>query len=344
MPTTFIVQGTVMANAFGFINVASLNSLDAISVLVFGSITANYIYPYLAKNGIKIPTTYKFALGSALGALAIAWAMFVEHMIHHAYKTRGGRINVLWQSPAYLLIGFGEIFAVSAAYEVAFTASPPDKKVLASATNIFCVGGLPNLLCIILYHSCSHWFTNSHGTQNIGHIEDYATAHVGKYFFVLLCIMIFGVILNVLPSIRGYVESIEERATDIIRTPAIRKSPLRRPAMGSSDEETPLVTPRTKKYQDYVKFGSGPIYARSGSMRAGPSLSRSDLPGGHIEHVQYKYIPKLYGSESLSTSRVQVATGPDGKPIKVGSLPATAAKSKQLQAPPANLDRMHSMS
>jgi proton-dependent oligopeptide transporter, POT family len=345
MPTTFIVQGTVMANAFGFLNVASLNSLDAISVLVFGSITANYIYPYLAKNGIKIPTTYKFALGSALGALAILWAIFVEHLIHHAYQTRGERINVLWQSPAYLLIGVGEIFAVSAAYEVAFTASPPDKKVLASAMNIFCVGGVPNMLCIVLYHLCSHWFTNSHGTANIGHVEDYATAHVGKYFFVLLSIMVFGVILNVLPWVRGYVESIEDRATDIVRTPAIGKSPLSRPtASPSYDEETPLLTPRTKKYQDYLKFASGPVYARSGSMRAGPSMSQSDLPGGHVKHVQYKQIPKLYGSEPAKSSRVQVATGPDGKPIKAGSLAAAAAKQKKPQAPPPNLDRIHSMS
>jgi POT family proton-dependent oligopeptide transporter len=366
MPTTFIVQGTVMANAFGFLNVASLNSLDAISVLVFGSITANYIYPYLAKNGIKIPTTYKFAMGSALGAMAIVWAILVEYMIHHAYQTKGERISVLWQSPAYLLIGFGEIFAVSAAYEVAFTASPPDKKVLASATNIFCVGGLPNLLCIILYHSCSNWFTNSKGTQNIGHVEDYATAHVGKYFFVLLCIMMFGVILNILPCVRKYVESIEDRAMDIVRTPALGKSPttmMRMRPTAAADEETPLIlvtTPRTKKYQDYLKFGSGPVYARSGSMRAGPSLGRADLPGGHIKHVQAKYIPKLYGSESsIVPTRVQIATGPDGKPIKAGSLPAGSKKKKNNSSTPSaisppnvtsknhnknNLDKMHSMS
>ena len=64
MPTTFIVQGSVMSKAFGVVDVASMNSLDTISVLFFGSITANYLFPYLAKRGIKIPTTYKFAIGS----------------------------------------------------------------------------------------------------------------------------------------------------------------------------------------------------------------------------------------------------------------------------------------
>jgi POT family proton-dependent oligopeptide transporter len=321
MPTTFIVQGTVMSNAFGIFDVASMNSLDALSVLFFGSITANYVYPYLARKGIKIPTTYKFAIGSALGSLAIVWAIFVENMIHTTYHSTGEKVNVLWQAPCYMLIGLGEIFAVSAAYEVAFTASPPDKKVLASATNIFCVGGLPNMICITLYHSCSKWFTNSNGTTNIGHIEDYTTAHVGKYFTVLLSVMVFGIILNVQPWVKGYVESIEERATELVKTPHIGKSPPIAATRRGDQEATPLLatTPRTRKYQEYLKYGSGPVYARSGSMRAGPSLSRSDLPGGKVKKVKRKFIPKLYGSQP-EAPRVQVATGLDGKPIKAGIL------------------------
>jgi hypothetical protein len=189
-------------------------------VLVFGSITANCIYPYFLKRGIKIPTTYKFAIGSVLGSLALAWAIVVEKMIHSTFEQTGEQVNVLWQAPSYILIGFGEIFAVSTAYEVAFTASPPDKKVLASATNIFCVGGLPNMICIALIHFCRKWFTNSHGNENIGHVEDYASAHVGNYFVVLLSIMIFGVFINVLPWVKEYVESIEEQASDLAKTPS----------------------------------------------------------------------------------------------------------------------------
>jgi POT family proton-dependent oligopeptide transporter len=56
-----------------------MNSLDAISVLVFGYLTASHIYPALAKRGIKLATTYKFAIGSSLGGeLAIVWALIVE--------------------------------------------------------------------------------------------------------------------------------------------------------------------------------------------------------------------------------------------------------------------------
>ena len=314
MPTTFIVQGAVMTKAFGFIDVASMNSLDAFSVLFFGAITSSYIYPGLASRGVKVPTTYKFAIGSGLGALAICWALVVERMIHAAYERDGGQICVLWQAPAYVLIGWGEIFAVSAAYEVAFTASSPDKKALASATNIFCVGGLPNILCILLYHVCSPWFENSHGTTAIGHIDDYATAQVGKYFYVLLGVMLFGVLINILPSVRDFVNDIENRAADLLKTPVLSKRHF-----GGRDEETDertaLLTPTSRKYQDYLKYGEAPVLYKMGSMRAGPSLSKREL--GKTKPIQYKNVSKLYhGEEGNVTPRAIV--GFDGKPIRAG--------------------------
>jgi POT family proton-dependent oligopeptide transporter len=87
-----------MIKAFGFIDVASMNSLDAISVLVFGYLTASHIYPALAKRGIKLATTYKFAIGSSLGALVIVWALIGEQMIHHAYQKDGRQTSVLRQA------------------------------------------------------------------------------------------------------------------------------------------------------------------------------------------------------------------------------------------------------
>lgn len=142
------------------------------------------VYPWLNEIGVKISTTYKFAIGSALGALAIAWALLVEIWIHNAYEQTGQEISILWQGMSYILIGAGEIFAVSAAYEAAFTASPPEKKVLASAINLFCIGGIPNVICMALYNACQGWFHNSHGTTKITRLEDYATANVDKFLLL----------------------------------------------------------------------------------------------------------------------------------------------------------------
>eukprot|EP00977_Amphora_coffeiformis_P001021 scaffold220_cov169-Amphora_coffeaeformis.AAC.1 len=259
MPTTFIVQGTVMRKAFGFVDPATINLVDTVSVLVFGYLAGSYFYPALQKRNIKIPTTYKFAIGSFLGVLSILWALFVEAKIHHAYHYEDGRqISILWQAPSYVLIGAGEIFAVSSAYEVAFTASSPDTKVISSAINIFCVGGIPNAFCILLYQGCRGWFRNSRGDTNIQHIEDYTTARVGNYFWVLVAILLFGVGVNVLPGVRDLVESTEKKSAEIVKTPLTPHR--RRPA---ADEETPLIG---------RKFGKEPVLAKMGSMREGPKI------------------------------------------------------------------------
>jgi POT family proton-dependent oligopeptide transporter len=273
MPTTFIVQGTVMSKAFGFIDAATTNCLDTISVLVFGYIAGQYLYPALNVRNVKIPTTYKFAIGSGLGVLSMLWSLYVEYLIHSTYARDQRPINILWQAPSYILIGMGEIFAVSSAYEVAFTASAPQSKVLASAINIFCIGGIPNAICIILYQTCSGWFRNHRGTTSIQKIEDYTTAHVGNYFWVLVGILILGVILNLLPCIREFVDSVERQASDLVRTPLLRRV---------DTEETPLIRKRV--------FGKSPVLYRMASIRAGPSAQ----PRPARKPVKVQHVQKLY--------------------------------------------------
>jgi proton-dependent oligopeptide transporter, POT family len=305
------------------------------------------MYPTMAKRGIKIPTTYKFALGSALGALAIAWALFVEYLIHSSYRGSNHKVSILWQALSYVLIGAGEIFAVSAAYEVAFTASPPEKKALASALNLFCVGGLPNVLCIFLYNACRGWFRTEWGTISIYRLEDYASAQVYKYFLVLFGVSLLGVVINLLPSVKNYVSSIEEKASDLVKTP-IMKRPTRdmrrqqsteTESSPTSDEESPLL--RAKRHQAYLKYGSGPVLYKSGSMRAGPSLSKGsvspDRAGGVDEPkkstkrtLKKSQVGKLYRtsvkkSAAPPSQRPSVVMTPEGKPMKAGTITGNLA-------------------
>lgn len=195
---------------------------------------------------------------------------------------------------SYFLIGIGEIFAVSAAYEFAFTVAPAKMKTLASAANLFMVGGAPNVFCILLYNACRSWFLNSRGTTNIHKLKDYATAKVVNYFWILELICILGIVVNVLPPIKNWVADLEEAAVATVQspmsTPSIRKNLMQRRKLrkdGSSssitnklesqdeNEETPLV--KAKKHADYLKYGSAPVLMKSGSMRAGPSLKNSPV-------------------------------------------------------------------
>lgn len=283
MPTTFIIQGTVMKKAFGgYVDAAIMYNNDTLSVLIFGYIIGSYLYPYLSSKNIKIPTTYKFAIGSGFGTLAIGWALYVDHLIHKTYNENGEMVSILYQAMSYILIGIGEIFAISSAYEVAFKASPPESKVLSSALNIFCIGGIPNVICIGLYQLCSKWFINTNdGTSNISHIEDYATAHVYKYFWVLFFISLFGVIINILPPVRQYVESIENKSIDLLKTP---KTPMIRRIQqrmndnddieNNDDEERQalLLLQQQQRHEYYLKYGSDRTLHHANSMRAGPFI------------------------------------------------------------------------
>lgn len=311
MATTFIVQGTVMQRELGFIDAASMNNADAISVLVFGYLIGAQLYPFLANRGYKVPTTHKFAFGSLLGALAIAWALLVEYKIHNEFEKTGQKISIFWQTMSYVLIGAGEIFCVSTAYEVAFTVAPPEKKALASAANLFCVLGIPNYICLVLYRACSPWFQNSKGNARIHRLSDYAEAKIYNYFFVLFIIAILGVGLNLLPCVRDFVMGVEEKATDMIKTPVLKKPKPGRPTEGS-----PLL--RIKRHQAYLKFGSGPSIRRLGSLRAAPNLSQRKLENKEPRRLTYDSLSILYRREpNNNNSRLIAPSG--GHPLVPGS-------------------------
>jgi POT family proton-dependent oligopeptide transporter len=308
MATTFIVQGSVMTN-FGVVDAPMMNNADAVSVLAFGYIIGNVIYPELNRRGIKIPTTYKFAIGSAFGALAVGCAILTDYRIHQVYEESGEAITVLWQVFPYFLIGIGEIFAVSAAYELAFTVAPSKMKSVASAANLFMVGGLPNVVCIMLYNACRGWFLNKHGEARIHKLHDYASAKVVNYFWLVEAIALFGVVINILPSVKNWVESIEETAAESINspisTPVIRKKLMQKKqyrsqhsSLGSStEEETPLIN--SQKHANFLKYTERPELRKMGSFRAGPSSKSKKSGPAVLPQYQHRLLKSPEAKEQL---------------------------------------------
>lgn len=209
MTTTFSTQGMAM-KPIGIINASFMQNADAISVLFFGFIVSTFLYPFLARKGIHIPTSYKFAIGTGCSALSIACAMIVDSQIHSEWTNSQKQVNILWQIPQFMLIGAGEIFAVSASYEAAFIIAPKEQKAFASAINLFFVGGVPNFISTALYNACEAWFTTS--TGQINGTNDYVQTQMTKFFAVLLGIAVFGVLLNLLPVVRKWVQKVEDKA------------------------------------------------------------------------------------------------------------------------------------
>ncbi len=174
---------------------------------------------------------------------------------------------MLWQAPSYILIGAGEIFSISAGYEVAFMASPPNKKAFACAFNLFCIGGLPNVVSLALYQTCRRWFQNASGSGNIGRIKDYSEAHVANYFWVLFGIILFGVVINSCQPVRAWITSVEQRAANaasksVPSTPKVRSVPFEK----KSTEADPLL--KEKEKLRYLEQGTQANLYRANTMKA----------------------------------------------------------------------------
>jgi len=207
MTTVFIVQGNAMQPA-GFFDAAMMNNFDCISVLLFGALIGSVLYPYLLRKGITIPLTYKFAIGTGFGALSILCAIFVDYGIHSAADA-GHRISVFFQIFSYMFIGIGEIFAIATVYEATFVVAPKEQKGLASAINLFFLGGIPNFICVALYNACNSWFP-----ENSDSLQEYQQSKLYDYLWVLFGIEVLGILINVTPFVRNWVERIVATAKE----------------------------------------------------------------------------------------------------------------------------------
>ena len=110
-------------------------------------------------------------------------------------------MNILWQSPAFIFIGFGEIFAVSAAYEATFKIAPKNLKALSSALNLFLVGGIPQYIITLSILVTKSWFVASNGSDDLKILANYATANTMKYLGLMVGVGMFGTLINLIPAV-----------------------------------------------------------------------------------------------------------------------------------------------
>lgn len=205
--TVFVTQSIVMKQV-SFFSPGWMCNFDSFSVIITGFIAGTWLYPYFQRKAIHIPLTYKFAFGTSLGVLALISSLVIESQIHSTYNETGEAVNILWMILPYFLIGMGEVFTFSTGYEAAFLIAPPDQKALASAFNCFCIGGLPSYISAALFTACEKWaFTTPSGDTHLDKLPVYVEAHVSYYLWVLLGICIVGIIVNLLPPVRDYIEN-----------------------------------------------------------------------------------------------------------------------------------------
>jgi hypothetical protein len=141
---------------------------------------------------------------------------------------------------------------------------------------------------------------------------------VEYYFWLLLAIAVVGIGINLLPAVREFVEGIEEKATDMIKTPKTpSRPPIRERTLDEAENEESALL-RTRRHQAYLKYGSAPVLYKQGSMRAGPSLSQRG--GKAHKHVKRTLIKKLYRSDPVLPGVGTVITS-QGTPVPARFIP-----------------------
>lgn len=120
-------------------------NLDPITIIIFIPLCDYFLYPGLAKLGIKMYPITRIFWGFMFGAGAMAYAAGVQKLIYEAgpcYEAPAAcpaalqsdgsyspnHVHVAIQTPAYVLIGLSEIFASITGLEYAFTKAPASMK------------------------------------------------------------------------------------------------------------------------------------------------------------------------------------------------------------------------
>lgn len=118
---------------------------DPITIIIFIPICDYFLYPGLAKLGIRMYPITRIFWGFMLAAGAMAYAAGVQKLIYEtgpcydapaacpaALQADGSyapnNVHVAIQAPAYLLIGLSEIMASITGLEYAYTKSPAQMK------------------------------------------------------------------------------------------------------------------------------------------------------------------------------------------------------------------------
>ncbi|KAH0422174.1 MFS peptide transporter [Colletotrichum camelliae] len=149
--TNFVTQagqmeGHGMPNDF-------MQNFDPISILVFTPLLDKVIYPLLRKAGIELKPIMRITIGFWLGALCLAYAAIVQHLIYKAgpcYEAPGAcpegmnngaslpnHVHIAVQTPAYVFIGLSEIFISVTGLEYAYTKAPPSMKSFVQSIYLF---------------------------------------------------------------------------------------------------------------------------------------------------------------------------------------------------------------
>jgi proton-dependent oligopeptide transporter, POT family len=105
------------------ISTGQVQTLNAVLILVLIPVFALYVYPAVARLGVRVTPLRKMSVGLLVAVLSFVAAAAVEQQL-----AAGARPHVASQLPQYLFMGVGEVLVSVTALEFAYTQAPASMK------------------------------------------------------------------------------------------------------------------------------------------------------------------------------------------------------------------------
>jgi len=213
------------------IPVAWLSLFNVVILILLIPFLDRLIYPRLDCRGIVISMRARIALGMmfAVGAMCVAggiemWRLsiyFKDDRENTCWQTigktkyRAADMSIMWQIPQYCLIALSEAFASIASLELAYTEAPRSIQGVIMGLFWFTQGMGALLSSVTIYWFHGVWFFNfDRGDINcywkhIDHPDEAGDpddpdhiCHLDYYFFFLAGVVIIGLIMFLLVSVK----------------------------------------------------------------------------------------------------------------------------------------------
>ncbi|XP_022678548.1 protein NRT1/ PTR FAMILY 8.3 isoform X1 [Setaria italica] len=138
MSSTLIEQGGVMDNRVGPFTVppAALATFDVLSVMICIPIYDAVLVPLARRATGKdrgLSQLQRLGVGLALSAVGMAYAALIEAQRLSLARAGAPAISIMWQAPAFAVLGAGEVFASIGILEFFYDESPDGMKSLGNA-------------------------------------------------------------------------------------------------------------------------------------------------------------------------------------------------------------------
>uniref|UniRef100_A0A6B2L6S2 Major facilitator superfamily (MFS) profile domain-containing protein n=1 Tax=Arcella intermedia TaxID=1963864 RepID=A0A6B2L6S2_9EUKA len=203
MSSVMLIQGVVMRlEIFPNFSIppATLQAFNSAGILILLPLFDRVIYPCLRRLSISFSPLRRIGIGYLFSTLAIFYAgglevwrisylrdgnVLTQHI--NGVPTEAANLSVLYQIPAFLGIGIGEVFASVTGLEFAYSQAPSKMKSMVQAINMLTIalGNYFGTLVVFIVNAASAphpWIT-----------DDPNESHMDLYFFTLTVLGILNI-------------------------------------------------------------------------------------------------------------------------------------------------------